>query len=1095
MPCVGCGFELTPGFAYCPRCGRRQPTPCAACGFSCDPDFAFCPSCGAAGRSHSTRAAPDRAGAAPVGVAPTPLEPIETLPATRPDAPHRDVDRRQVTVLFADLSGFTAMSERLDPEEVRAFQNALFESLGQAITRYDGFVAKFLGDAVLAFFGAPVAHEDDPARALHAALDMMGRGTVLSEQWAARLGQPVSLHIAVHTGAVVAGSLGGAAGAAYDVTGDAVNTASRLVGAAEPGTILVSEATHALTRHRFAFEPAGQRALRGKAGQIVVHRLLGLLAEPQSARGLAAHGLSSPMVGRTEELEHLLAAFERMQQGRAQVVCLVGEAGTGKSRLIAEFLRRLEDEGRLARTAVRRADCSSLGEPPYGAFAALFREAYRVDPGDSLDVARRKLSAGLRGLGAPAEVTEAIVPVLSYLLGVEEGRSRDLEPEQLKRQIALAARTLVERRLEQRPVVLVVEDLHWADAASVGLLQDIVDHFAERPLMLLASHRPDAPAPPIARASRSIVRLSPLSPEEMEALVTGLFGRMDEAALARVRNFVAMRAGGNPFFVEEIVRTLVSTGVVVREGDRWTFTQACEAVNIPPTLHGLLLSRVDRLPAAARRLLQEAAVLGIVFDGSLLDAVATERASSRAALDGLVASEVIEELGQDPLGKRYRFTHALVREVVYENLLLSRRSELHERAGRALEQTVGPHPSRLSDLEALGHHWSLAPDKSRGAHYLMAAGDRARSVYANDDAIRHYRRAWRTLAGCQGCEGEGQAARERLADLLALTGERAEALAHYEAVRQGFETAADRTGAARLHRKIGSLHWEAGARELAKACFASGLERLGEDGSPVERAQLFQEVGRLAFRVGDNAGAIAWAERALAEAAREEETSADPERARETAAMRAQAYNTLGVALAHTGRLAEAVDKIEQSIRLAEAHDLLQAASRGYANLGVLYSSLDPRRSIETCLRGLETAKKVGDLGFQSRLYANLAVAYCALTDRCEAEGIEAAQLAVDLDRRLGLLEHLAVPLIVLGQIHQCHGDHASAFAAYEEALSLAEQVGDPQLLFPCYEGLATLNLDAGNTAMAEVYLAKSQDVCVRAGLEPDALLMLPFLS
>ena len=254
-------------------------------------------------------------------------------------------------------------------------------------------------------------------------------------------------------------------------------------------------------------------------------------------------------------------------------------------------------------------------------------------------------------------------------------------------------------------------------------------------------------------------------------------------------------------------------------------------------------------------------------------------------------------------------------------------------------------------------------------------------------------------------------------------------------------------------------------------------------------------MGRLAFRAGDNAGAIAWAERALAEAAREEETPADPERAREAAATRAQAYNTLGVALARTGRLAEAVDQIEQSIALAEAHDLLQAACRGYTNLGVLYSSLDPRRSIETCLRGLETAKKVGDLGFQSRLYANLAVAYCALTDRCEAEGVEAAQMAIDLDRRLGLLDHLAVPLIVLGQIHQCHGDHALAFASYEEALGLAEQVGEPQLLFPCYDGLATLNLDAGNQAMAEVYLAKSQEVCERAGLEPDALMVLPFLS
>jgi tetratricopeptide (TPR) repeat protein len=251
-------------------------------------------------------------------------------------------------------------------------------------------------------------------------------------------------------------------------------------------------------------------------------------------------------------------------------------------------------------------------------------------------------------------------------------------------------------------------------------------------------------------------------------------------------------------------------------------------------------------------------------------------------------------------------------------------------------------------------------------------------------------------------------------------------------------------------------------------------------------------MGRLAFRAGDNAGAIEWAERALAEA--EEGAASSPARAREAAAIRAQAYNTLGVALARTGRLTEAVAQIEQSIGLAEARDLLQDACRGYTNLGVLYSSLDPRRSIETCLRGLETAKKVGDLGFQSRLYANLAVAYCALTDRCEAEGVEAARTAIDLDRRLGLIDHLAVPLIVLGQIHQCHGDHAEAFASYQEALGLAEQAGEPQLLFPCYDGLATLHLDTGNQALAEAYLAKAQQVCERAGLEPDTLMVLPFL-
>jgi adenylate cyclase len=517
-------------------------------------------------------------------------------------------------------------------------------------------------------------------------------------------------------------------------------------------------------------------------------------------------------------------------------------------------------------------------------------------------------------------------------------------------------------------------------------------------------------------------------------------------------------------------------------------------VDIPPTLHGLLLSRVDHLPADARRLLQEAAVLGEAFDGALLRAIATDMRAVEAALDRLVESDLIQQVGYGREGNRYRFTHALMHEAVYQNLLLSRRTELHEQAGRALERAADGHPERLSDLEALGHHWSLASDKRRGAHYLVAAGDRARAVYANEDAIRHYERALATLAECEGCDDQVHAVRERLADLLALTGRRAEALAHYDAVQQALETAADRSGAARLHRKIGGLHWEAGDRERASACFTAGLDRLGEDGNPIERAQLFQEIGRLAFRAGDNAGAIAWAEKALAEAATEEEAASDAERAREAAATRAHAFNTLGVALARTGRLVEAVDQIKHSIGLAETHDLLQAACRGYTNLGVLYSSLDPRRSIETCLRGLETAKKVGDLGFQSRLYANLAVAYCALTDRCEAEGVEAARMAADLDRRLGLLDHLAVPLIVLGQIHQCHGEHALAFASYEEALGLAEQVGEPQLLFPCYDGLATLHLDAGNMALAEVYLAKSQEVCQRAGLEPDALMVLPFL-
>jgi adenylate cyclase len=320
---------------------------------------------------------------------------------------------------------------------------------------------------------------------------------------------------------------------------------------------------------------------------------------------------------------------------------------------------------------------------------------------------------------------------------VEEARPRDVEPEQLQRQIALAARTLIERRVQQEPLIIVVEDLHWADAASVDLLRNVVDHLSDRPLLVLMTHRPETAPPLVSRAAQSIIRLAPLSTDETRALVGALFGSLSGPARGDLEHFVASRAGGNPFFAEEIVRTLVGKGVLARDGERWTSTAAYDSVDVPSTLHGLLLSRVDRLPAEGRRLLQDAAVLGVAFDEPLLRAVTAEPAAVDAGLERLCEADLIQPAAQGLGGGRYRFTQALVHEVVYQNLLLARRTELHERAGLALERAAGPHPERLGDLEALGHHWSLSADKRRGARYLVKAGDWARSVYANDDAIRH----------------------------------------------------------------------------------------------------------------------------------------------------------------------------------------------------------------------------------------------------------------------------------------------------------------------------------------------------------------------
>lgn len=1035
MTCPGCGSDAPADFAFCPRCGRK----------------------------------------------------LEREP---------EADRRIVTVLFADLAGFTALAERLDPEDVRAFQGDLFQEMAAAIQQYDGFVEKFVGDAVMAVFGAPAAHEDDPERALRAALAMQERMAGLNRRWQDRLGKALALHAGVNTGPVVAGSIGAGGGGAYAVTGDTVNTAARLQSAAPPGQVLVSAATHRLAQHAFAFEPAGDLAVKGKSEPVAAYRLAALLAAPRSARGLEAHGLVAPLVGREAEVGELLAAFDRMLGGRAQVVSLVGEAGVGKSRLVRELLQGLEASGRLRGVTVRRAACSALGEQTYGVVAAFLREAYEVAPEDPLEVAREKLVAGLRALGAREDEIAGIAPLLGRLLGLEpdDRLAAQMAPEQVKRQIYLAARLLLEWRLRQGPLVLVVEDLHWADAASVELLGFMMDRLADRPVMLLVTRRPapDGRGLSPEQATQIVVRLEPLPAGQTDALLGALFGPSAARLPARLRELIVQRAGGVPFYVEEIVRGLIASGALVQDEAGWACGADAATVDVPPTLQGLLLSRVDRLPPAPRRTLQEAAILGTAFDQRLLRRVLSEPEALEAALEVLRDAELLEAVSE----RQYRFTHALVQEVVYENLLVRRRTELHRRAGLALEALSGGRPERLEDLEALGHHFRLSADKAKGGRYLVAAGDWARAIYANEDALRHYRRALGTLEQCEGCDAERLAVRERLGDLLGPTGGRPEALERYEAALAGHAAAGDRPAQARLHRKIGGLHWEAGDRARALACFETGLILLAGQPEGVELARLYQEMGRAAFRSGDNAGAIEWAERALAHAERLAAAPDDTETRKEAAAAIAHARNTLGIALARTGRLEEAAAQIERSVAAAEAEELLQPACRGYTNLSVLYGTLDPGRAIETCQKGLQLARKIGDLGFQARLHANLAVAYCALTNRCEEQGMGAAQAAIELDRRLGQLDHLAIPLIVLGQIYQCHGgDPAEARRCYEEALELAEQAGDPQLLFPCYDGLGTLYLDLGDEARAEDNMRKAREVCERAGIEPDSLVVLPFLE
>jgi adenylate cyclase len=387
-------------------------------------------------------------------------------------------------------------------------------------------------------------------------------------------------------------------------------------------------------------------------------------------------------------------------------------------------------------------------------------------------------------------------------------------------------------------------------------------------------------------------------------------------------------------------------------------------------------------------------------------------------------------------------------------------------------------------------------DGQRTSQALMGVGDAAYSLYATDDAIVHYRRALEVLQDVAGGAAMQLRVDERLADLQALVADRSGAIDRYQSLAGRHEAASNRVDQARIARKLGTLHWQAGDRGEAMACYQRALAMLEGSAEHVEAAHLYQDLGLAAFRSGENRKAIEWAERALqsAEAAQSDESSVTPDVRRAAAVAVAHATNTIGVAMARSHQLDAARHHMERSLEIARSLGLLDVACRAYANLGVLYSTVQPQRAIEVSLTGLELASKIGAASLQPYIYANLAAAYCALTDRCEAEGLDAAQTAASLDRELEQLDHLAVPLIVMAQIHQCQGELQKAQEIYREALALAERIGEPQLILPCYDGLATIHLDRGDRIRAAEYMEKGRDLCERSGLDPDTLLLLPFL-
>jgi adenylate cyclase len=1065
MKCPECQQVNRDGAKFCDSCGARLESRCPACHTPLRPQAKFCDECGHALAPRAT--VDEAAGSAPAAgvdghvaqppVGYTPRHLAEKILTSRAAL---EGERKLVTVLFADCAGFTALASRLDPEDLHNLMDGCFQCVLDAVHQHEGTVNQFTGDGVMALFGAPIAHEDHAVRAVAAAMAIQDSLGEYGAAVQAERGIDFALRIGLNTGAVVVGKIGDDLRMDYTAQGETVNLAARLQGAAPAGGILISESTHRLIRGHFVTGDAGPLELKGLAHAVPAFAVVGRRNRRARFELALERGLT-PLVGRSTELTVLRACVDKVRGGRGHVVSLAGEAGVGKSRLAYELRRELD----AASITLLEGYCLSHTQAlPFHPIVQMLEAHFGLEEGEPEAAKIERIEAGVRRLDPGLAWA---IPYLKHLLSlsVVEREADGLDPAQRRRRLIEAVNAVMLRSAQRRPLVLVVEDLQWIDPSSEEYLGALVDSLAAYPVLLVHTCRTGYTPAWHERLAYQRIALDPLSDEEAMQMVRDLFAESDLVA-----DVVVKRAAGNPFFIEELATYLREHGLDA---------QSLAGGELPATIHDLLTARLDRLPDTLKHALQLASVLGREFRVSVLEAIAPPGRDVQRDLTELARLDLVRATEVYPLA-RYSFSHPLIQEVAYQGLLLKSRAELHGRAGRALERLHAGHLEEL--VEALAEHYAKSAERAKAVHYLMRAGERAGALFAYHEAAAYYERALQFLPPEAGADDQRCTVLERLGGAVYAQGAVNQALPHWQAALAALDTARDPRRAADLHRKLGCACWDAGRKDEALAHLDRGLAVLGADRENLEAARLYQELGRIHFRLADDARPMEWAERALALGARLDAPD-----------VMAQAYNTIGVVLARADRIDEGAEYVRRSLDTALANQLGSVACRAYTNLAVMYAALDPDRAAEYCREGLALAQKIGDQLQQSWLYCALAGGHCLLAADYE-QGVKAAEAAAELDRRLGQRSHLPIPLILHAQIHQCRGDYARSAEYYRAALEVAEAVGEPQLLLPCYEGLATLAIELGDEAEADTWLARSGQTRQITGLSSDTFSMLPFL-
>jgi len=746
MRCASCGFENPAGAKFCEECGAKQVRVCPACGQEAAASAKFCSECGAPlGAPVSAPAAssgppPATATASSTPIDYTPPYLAERILAAQAEMEARglaDGERKMVTALFADMAGSTAMIHDLDPEDARRLIDPVLALMMEAVHHYEGYVAKSMGDGILALFGAPIANEDHPQRALLAALRMQEAMRHYADRVRLAQGIALQIRVGINSGEVVVRTIRiKDLHTDYDPVGNSIHIASRMESIAVPGSIVASEQTRNLTEGYFAFKALGATPIKGLPEPLAVFEVLGLGPLRTRLQVSASRGLAR-FVGRTRELEQLQEARARARAGHGQIVGVVGEPGVGKSRLCHEFKLLAPRDGLVLETF----SVSHGKAYPYLPLIELLRNYCQITAQDDERRRREKLTGKLLTLDRALEES---LPYLFHLLGaVEPGSALVQMDTQIRQQRTFEAikRLLVRESLTQ-PLELIIEDLQWLDSETEAFLGFLGESVPSARILLLVNFRPEYRHDWSRKSYYTQLRLDPLGEAEARDLLRALLG--DATGLAQLEQLILEQTEGNPFFIEEVVQDLVEGQVLRGERGHYRLDQIPGKLHIPATVQGVLAARIDRLQPAEKALLQTLAVIGKIFPWSLLACVVEQpEDKTKSLLARLQAGEFIYEQPAFP-EVEYSFKHALTQEVTYGSLLSERRRALHERTAQAIETLFS---AQIEEhCSELAHHFSRSGNTLRAVEYLHRAGRQAVQRSADAEAVTHLTMALTLLA-------------------------------------------------------------------------------------------------------------------------------------------------------------------------------------------------------------------------------------------------------------------------------------------------------------------------------------------------------------